>query len=140
MFPSRINMKQHNKYEKLPQDLDLSFQENFIGSSSSNTDYEVSTDILDDVDIGDDDEDEIILTTAAVQAAAAAAVAVAQQEQQQQQHRSATSIAANGLGSDSLIQVSSRITLPTYTLNRFIELVQQVAVILRHFFLTWGEK
>lgn len=120
-------MKNHKKYAKLPQDLDLSFQEQLEIDTAATDDFNLSAgsgldedddNILDDHEEVDDDgdcdeedeeDDEIVIATAAAAAtglvgsgggarlANAAAIA-----RKQQLNRKVLS----GLGRDSVIEVS----------------------------------
>lgn len=121
-------MKNHKKYAKLPQDLDLSFQEQLEIDTAATDDFNLSAgsgldedddNILDDhevddvdVDVDDEDdeeEDEIVIASAAAAATGligsgggvrlANAAAIAKKQQLNRK-------VLSGLGRDSVIEVS----------------------------------
>lgn len=116
-------MKDHKKYAKLPQDLDLSFQEqldavdtavaddfNLSGSGLDEDDDNILDDQEDEED--DEDEDEIVIASAVAAAASltgsgvrlASATAAARKQQLNRK-------VLAGLGRDSVIEVSLKMFL-----------------------------
>ena len=114
-------MKNHKKYAKLPQDLDLSFQEQLDVDTAVVDDFNLSGSGLDedddnilddqeDEDVDDEEEDEIVIASAAAAAAGltgagsgvrlANATALARKQQLNRK-------VLAGLGRDSVIEVSN---------------------------------
>lgn len=127
-------MKNHNKYVKLPQDLDLSFHSDLDLLPDTAADIDVELDPAADTDVAalsvnvpaslgldEDDDDEVIIAPGGggLRLAPTAAEAVAAHRQHHQQHQQRKQLKNQleqkqilpkskicGLGSDSIVEVS----------------------------------